>query len=162
MPLSFQLRNRQFSAGWVGIWLCAELFVFLLVAGRYGFGAALLAQIVSMLVGAVLLRRLGRNVLNALQQGLRADAAPESGFADGLVAAFGAVLFVLPGFLSTAVAVALSVPFVRRIVSRRLVPFFRSVTGKADSGGTEALDLDPAEWTRNADHGPDEKFLPPR
>ena len=158
MAFSVAFQNRRFSIGWMALWFIAELIVFLAIVDRFGIGAALLAQLVSMVIGVALLRRLGRKALVALRQGLPAGA--DSSIADGLLAGLGAALFVAPGFLSTLAALALSVPTLRRWLTKRFDTALRQPSGRAPAQGGGAVDLDPGEWRRGADSGPDVPSLP--
>ena len=159
MAFSVEFRNQRFSIGWMALWFLAEVIVFLAIVDRFGVGAALLAQLVSMIIGVVLLRRLGRKALVALRQGVPAGAT-DSSIADGLMAGLGAALFVAPGFLSTLAALALSVPALRGLLTKRFGKVLRQPAGRPPARGGGAVDLDPAEWRRGADSGPDMPTLP--
>ena len=158
MAFSVAFQNRRFSIGWMALWFVAEVIVFLAIVDRFGLGAALLTQLVSMVIGVVLLRRLGRKALAALRQGVPAGA--DGSIADGLLAGLGAALFVAPGFLTTLAALALSVPALRRLLTKRFDKALRQPAGRPPARGGGAVDLDPAEWRRGADSGPDMPSLP--
>src|SRR5947209_3433847 len=82
------------------VWLACEVLVFALVAGRIGLGGAILIGIVTTLIGLTMLRRIGTGAIRSLRQAV-AGAEPRPGaMLDGSLAALGAALLILPGFLS--------------------------------------------------------------
>jgi UPF0716 family protein affecting phage T7 exclusion len=146
MPLSFQLQGRRWSVKWAPLWLAAEILVTLAVIDAVGFGRAVLAQIVFMLIGAALLRRLGRGAAAALNRAGKDGLPHNDSLVDGMLSGLAAVLLIFPGFLTTLAALPLLVPPLRRFVAKRfglakLMP--RQTPG--------AVDLDPAEWSRAPD-----------
>jgi UPF0716 protein FxsA len=121
----------------LGLWLFGEIFVFGLVSEAIGLGGALLATLLTSLLGALLLRRLGRTARQELKLALKGGGvrlAPGS-LENGVLATLGSVLLVLPGFLSDCVGLLLLAPMLRR----RSAP---------PSEKPDVIDLSPQDWRR--------------
>ncbi len=125
--------------------LAAEVVAFVLVVRAIGFAPALLVGVATGVIGVARLRRLGLAALAGLRSAARGQASDEAVVIDGALAALGAVLLVLPGFLTDLVGLALSAPSGRDWVKRR----FRldSTRGRGAQRPT-VVDLDAGNWTR--------------
>jgi UPF0716 protein FxsA len=124
----------------LGLWLFSEIFVFGLVADAIGLGAALLATAATSLVGALLLRRLGRTARDELKAMLKSGTSVRlapGALESGVLAAFGAGLLILPGFLSDCVGIALLIPALRRPQRTAPLPV-----------APDVIDLAPQDWRR--------------
>jgi UPF0716 protein FxsA len=130
-----------------GLWLFSEIFVFGLVADAIGLGGAILATLLTSLLGVIFLRRLGRATRDEFKAALKTGASlrltPET-LQSGVLAALGGVLLILPGFLSDCVGFALVLPALRR--PQRPPP--------ASPEKPDVIDLSPQDWRRidEADH----------
>jgi UPF0716 protein FxsA len=133
------------------LWLGAELAAFAAVVHAIGFVGAILVCILTGLAGLAMLRRIGLSA--ALQ--LRRAAARNAGeynslsrdrLVDGTLAGLGAVLLILPGFVSDLVGLALAAPSFRLWVRERLnLGQFRR---QGDRRAAPLLiDLTPREWS---------------
>ncbi len=129
----------------------AELIAFVAVAEFIGFGAAIALLALLSLAGVVVLRRVGKGALGRLRSGTLFSRR-EAGLLDGDIgAALGAVLMVVPGFVTGLIGIALVVSPVRRKVieaSRRSMLRHR----RPQPG---ILDLTPDEWQRLPGAPPD-------
>jgi UPF0716 family protein affecting phage T7 exclusion len=160
MPLVFQLQNRRISSRWATAWIVAEILVFALVADAVGFGRAALLLIASSALGALLLRRLGRNALDGLNSPSQGRGVTEDGIVDGALAGLAAVLLIVPGFLTTLAGAVLSFSAIRKILGRRYGGWISKAQRSHAPAKASSVDLDPAEWTDAGDHeGPDERRL---
>jgi UPF0716 protein FxsA len=118
------------------VWLICEALAFAAVVHALGVGAAILIGLATSLVGALALRGLGRTAVAALRGGL--GTGREVKLLDGGLAALGAALLLLPGFLSDLVGLALLAPSIRTRVAARA----------ARPKPTGVVELDPGEWRR--------------
>jgi UPF0716 protein FxsA len=123
----------------IGLWLCAEVIVFVMVVQTVGLLGAVALGIVTSLMGAAMLRQLGLRALSGLRQTVRDGQPTEGALLDGALAALGGLLLVLPGFLTDAVGLALAAPSVRQWLGRRY-------TSHARRAPRDILDLSPQEW----------------
>jgi UPF0716 protein FxsA len=122
----------------LGLWLFSEIFVFGLVADVIGLGGAILATLLTSLIGAAVLSRLGRTAREALMaavaSGRSMQLRPEA-LQSGAFAALGAVLLILPGFLSDCFGLALLTPMLRK--PERTPPRPQK---------PDVIDLSPQDW----------------
>jgi len=121
------------------LWLFAEIAVFGLVADWIGLAGALLATLLTSLIGMALLRRLGDTAQGAVSA-MFADPKGSmrltpGALQSGVSAALGAVLLILPGFLSDCVGLALVAPSLRRLE-----------TPPPKTQAPDVLDLPAQEW----------------
>jgi UPF0716 protein FxsA len=123
------------------VWLAAELSVFFYVADQIGFFGAVLLSLATSYVGILLLRRIGGAARQRLFELLRTPTAGFSvldfGLRDGAAAAIGAVLLILPGFLSDALGAILALAASGFWLQRPL---------PAERKAEDVVDLSPEEW----------------
>jgi UPF0716 protein FxsA len=102
----------------------AELYVIVKVGQAIGALEVIGLLLAVSFVGAWLVKRQGLHVMRRLQAQVRAGRTPTNELIDGFLVLFAGVLFIVPGFLSDALAVLLLLPpsraGVRRIVRRRV------------------------------------------
>ena len=156
MPAVFNVQGRQFSFSWVAVWLVAEVLVFLAIVDRYGFLMAVLAQVASAALGISLLRWHGRNTLQMFGQPNGASNRPEQYLAQAAIGALGAVLFIVPGFLSSIVAILLIVPAFRHYAAKAFGKMLPVFPRSAASSQPNTVDLDPTEWANASPSASDE------
>ncbi len=116
-------------------YVALEIWVLVLVGQAVGFLGLLGLLVASALVGAWALKHEGRRSLADLGRAVRAGRPAEAEVAGGMYVALAGVLLVVPGMLSTLVALVLLVPPVRRALARRAAA--RAVrAGRARMGPT--------------------------
>jgi UPF0716 protein FxsA len=123
----------------LGLWIFSEIFVFGLVSATIGLGGAILVTLLTSLLGAVLLRRLGRTARQELKAVLKDGVVrlTPRALESGILAALGGVLLILPGFLSDCVGLALLAPTLRR---------------PAPPEKPDVIDLSPQDWRHIDEH----------
>jgi UPF0716 protein FxsA len=105
------------------LWLAAELAAFGAVVHAIGFVGAVIACILTTLAGLAMLRRIGVSAALRLWQAANArenNSLSRDKLFDGTLAGLGAVLLILPGFVSDFAGLALAAPSVRLWVIDRL------------------------------------------
>jgi len=134
-----------FAAFFLGVclWILAELSVFGVVVDAIGLPGAILLTLAFSIIGLALLRRLGgeaqgllRAVLENPGHALRISPLSLRG---GALAALGATLLVIPGFLSDCVGLALLLPAWRHheFAPKEFAPKTRD---------PNVIDLTPQDW----------------
>ncbi len=140
------------------LWLAAELAVFGAVVHAIGFIGAIIASILTSLAGLAMLRRMGVSAAARLRQAVTRKSNENNklsreALVDGTLTGLGAVLLILPGFVSDLAGLALAAPSFRLWVSERLK------LGKNETPGSRAapsmIELAPREWTRLDGPAPD-------
>ena len=136
------------------LWPLAELFVIVELSEKIGFLWVLLLLIVSWPIGWRLIRYQGRAALRRLRDALSAGQAPTSAVVDGALVLVGAVLLLVPGFITDAIGVLLLLPPSRALARRgvlrnhhsarlnRLVSFFNSNASRFPGAGADPRGYD--------------------
>lgn len=123
-------------------WTLAEIVALVLVVHQIGWTGAILLQILVSIVGFRMLRDLGVKAGENLRRILERNTPGDGTMLHGMLAALGAVLMIVPGFVSDLVGMALSAPSLRQMLARRF-------GGTARQPATpDMIDLAPHEWSR--------------
>lgn len=94
----------------------AEIAAFVLVGGWIGVLPTLGLVILSAIVGVVVLRRQAAVAGQDLRGSLQGIRGPVTALADGALVALGAMLLIIPGFLSDLAAIPLLISPLRRVL----------------------------------------------
>lgn len=143
-----------------GLWLAAELAAFAAVAHAISFAGAILACILTSLAGFATMRRLGLSAALRLRQTMARKASGPKGqsgpsglskeaLLDGSLAWLGAVLLILPGFVSDLAGLALAAPSFRSWLGEKLKLGRLAAPGSGRPAPPAIVDLGPREWSRN-------------
>jgi UPF0716 protein FxsA len=144
--------------GFIGLLLlpAAELAAFVLVAATIGWLRAAALLVATTVFGMLLLRRSGRENLRSLRDAFARDGLRAVHLeTPGAGAVLGAILLVVPGFITDLVGAALFLPTTRRWLSDGLARLARQPKSRARED--RVIDLDPTEWHRIPDRGPRRK-----
>jgi UPF0716 protein FxsA len=141
---------------YLSLWLGAELAAFAAVVHLIGFTGAIAACVLTSVAGFATLRRVGLSAALRLRQAVAARAKDHSALSreavlDGTLAGLGALLLILPGFVSDLLGLALAAPSFRYWAVDRLR------LGKVGRLGNRAapalIELAPREWSRHEGPG---------
>jgi UPF0716 protein FxsA len=113
----------------------AEVAAFVLVAKAIGVGWALVAGVVTTVLGGWLLRREGVRGWRRFRSALQEGRPPGAEASDGLAGLTGAFLLVLPGFVTDLVGLLLLVPPIRRLTGRGIRVATERRVSSAVAGG---------------------------
>ena len=142
MMLNDQPRRRPpLLLGLFLMWTLAEIVTFMLVVRQIGWLGAILLQVLVSLIGFRLLRELGLQAGQHLARVLERDIPADGAVLHGMLAALGAVLMVMPGFVSDLAGMALSAPSMRQMLARRFGGMARR------HSAPDMIDLAPHEWS---------------
>ncbi len=136
---------------WIAIGLLAlplaELIVFVAVAAGIGWISALALLIATSFLGVSLLRRLGQGHAGGMR-GAVSDLGPRLQTGADAFAALGAILLVVPGFITDVLGLLLLLPQVRRGIGATIRRAMQAGPAKPGRSGTSGsvVDLDPDEW----------------
>ena len=105
----------------LGLWAWAELAVFIAIGSEVGALLTIIGIAVTAMVGLWLLKSQGRAIMASLQQKMARGEAPVASMADGAAIAAGAVLMLIPGYITDAMGLVLFIPGVRTIIGAGLI-----------------------------------------
>ena len=125
----------------------AEIVVFVAVAVKLGFLAALALTILTSMAGIAVIRSAGKGGMERVRTafGDRVISRVELD-GPGFLTVLAGFLMVLPGFLTDIMGALLLLPVTRRWIHAAL----RRAVARAEraAGRPEVVDLDPAQWRR--------------
>jgi len=98
-----------------------ELAVLIQVGTWIGAGWTILLVIAGGVVGSVLLRRQGLAVLRRAQEAADRGELPVGAVFEGFCVVAGAILLIIPGFVTDVVGILLLIPFLRDALGRWLL-----------------------------------------
>lgn len=147
------LRISRLPSGSVKIailaWLIAEVMAFSLAVKTFGLGLTLMISIGLSVLGVAMLRRLGVEAAQHLRRTIGTGRVGGDRIVDGSLTALGALLLIIPGFVSDAVGLALSSPSIRQGLMARFVDSASAMPRKqmARREQPDVIDLSPDDWT---------------
>lgn len=98
-----------------------EVALFVWIGGAVGAPLTVSWVILAFVLGMLMLRSLGMNISNAVQGAFSGGANPGRAMAETGLLLIAAILFIIPGFLSDAIAILLLPAPVRRFLIARFV-----------------------------------------
>lgn len=115
---------------WIGLLAIAlpflEIAGFVWIGGRLGLPLTLLWVLAAMVGGLLLLRRTGLQAVSRLRAAMEAGTEPGHSMLDAACFAAAAMLLIVPGFFSDALALILVLPVTRHWLLRRTASHFES------------------------------------
>lgn len=96
-----------------------ELWLMIIIGGEVGALAVIAWLVAMILIGINLLRYLGASSMLKAAQNARSGVMPVQALGDGLFKAIGAVLLIIPGFITDFLALLCFIPIVRRLLLAR-------------------------------------------
>lgn len=125
-----------------------ELWLMIEIGSEVGALAVILWLVAMIFLGINLLRYLGASSMLRAAQSVRSGGSmPAQALADGLFKAIGAVLLIIPGFITDLIALLCFIPLVRGLLLKRWlakIAVSASARGfKAAGFGTDPFKTDP-------------------
>lgn len=96
-----------------------ELWLMIVIGEEVGALAVILWLIAMIVVGMNLLRYLGAASMLKVAQNARTGELPGVAIAEGLFKAIGAILLIIPGFITDFLALICFIPWFRRLLIKR-------------------------------------------
>lgn len=138
-----------------------EIAVFIKVGQVIGAWKVVGLIFLSAILGAVLLRFQSVGVIRRIDRDLRQGRTPDASLFDGFLIVIGALLMLVPGFVSDFFGLLLLIPFVRRLIrlylaSRITVSTFGNYRRgfRRGRGREDIVDLDPQDFERQEPREP--------
>jgi len=128
----------------------AEIAVFVAVALRIGFLAALALTILTSLAGMAVIRNAGRGEIQRMRSAIGDGVITRVELnGSGFLTVLGGFLLLLPGFLTDILGALLLLPPTRRWIHATL----RRAIARAEraSGRPQVVDLEPDQWRQVPD-----------
>ncbi|RCL03259.1 MAG: cytoplasmic membrane protein [Candidatus Tokpelaia sp. JSC189] len=95
-----------------------EIAGFIMVGSRIGIPATLIFVLISMLAGIYLLRSQGVSILMRMQNELIAGRVPNREIAESVMIVIGAILLIIPGFVSDIISIMFFIQTMRNLIWR--------------------------------------------
>ena len=108
------------------LWVWAELAALVAIGGELGVLLTIAGIFVTAVVGIWLLRNQGRAIISSLQVQLARGEAPVASLAAGTSIMAGAVLMLIPGYLTDAIGLVMFLPVVRTLIGASLLKWLTS------------------------------------
>lgn len=142
-----------------------EIALFITVGGWLTLWPTLAIVVLTAMIGSLLVRWQGTQVLRDLSRQMNSLGDPFSPLAHGALVVLGGVMMILPGFFTDALGLALMVPPIRRLVIRlvlsrlsrtRMAGFSRAPLDEGiieaeytDAGAAAPQGRQPSGWTKH-------------
>lgn len=124
-------------------WPVAEIVAFIAVAAWLGVFEAVLLIVLTSLAGLFVLRHFRRGAQRLREgRGIFNTAV----FGDGMGPVLGALLLLIPGFVSSAAGVLVLLPPSRRLLIATLRRLFTRDPSRRPPRDPDVIDLTPEEW----------------
>ncbi len=111
------------------LWVWAELAALVAIGGELGVLLTIAGIFVTAMVGIWLLRNQGRAIMSSLQAQLARGEAPVASLAAGTSIMAGAVLMLIPGYLTDAIGLVMFLPVIRTLIGASLLKWLTSRGG---------------------------------
>ena len=117
------------------LWVWAELAALVAIGGELGVLLTIASIFMTAMFGIWLLRNQGRAIMSSLQVQLARGEAPVASLAAGTSIMTGAVLMLIPGYLTDAIGVIMFLPVIRTLIGASLLKWLTTRGGLMIRGG---------------------------
>jgi UPF0716 protein FxsA len=129
---------------WIGLLACAlpflEIAGFVWIGSELGLAFTLIWVLGAMVAGLFLLRRTGMQAVGKLRAVLADGTEPGHSLLDAACFTAAAMLLIVPGFFSDALALVLMLPVTRHWLLRRTASHFETRVYRRPGSGGAAID----------------------
>ena len=117
------------------LWGWAELAALVAIGSELGVLLTITGIFVTALVGIWLLRNQGQAIMSSVQAQLARGTAPVASLADGISVMAGAVLMLIPGYLTDSIGLVMFLPVIRTLIGASLLKWLNRRGGFMMRGG---------------------------
>lgn len=136
----------------------AEIAVFILIGGFIGVLPTLAIILLTAIIGSILLRQQGTEVLRRIRSDIEGDRVPGADLVHGAMILIAGVLLLTPGFVTDTLGFLLFVPAVRtriwRSLKARVNTVVLSSAQRRRYAGGPVVDLEDDDYTPKDDNSP--------
>jgi len=111
------------------LWVWAELAMLVAIGGEVGVLLTIAGIFVTAMIGMWLLKSQGRVIMSSLQTQLARGEAPVASLADGVSVMGGAVLMLIPGYVTDGLGLVMFLPVIRTVIGASLL---RAITRRGN------------------------------
>ena len=129
------MRGLAWTAIGAFLLVIAEITVFVLVAKAIGWGWAVVLGLATMVVGGLLVKREGVRAWRSFRDTVNAGRPAGGEVTHGLTGLLGAILLIVPGFITDAAGLLLLAPPVRAFTGRQVRRVAERRISTAAAGG---------------------------
>ena len=97
------------------VWGWAEMSAFIYIGKEFGGLLTLLGIVFTGVIGIALLKQQGKRVVNRIQTEIRDGQPPIQSISDSISLLFGAILMLVPGYVTDVIGLILFIPGIRTI-----------------------------------------------
>ena len=108
------------------LWVWAELAALVAIGGELGVVLTIAGIFVTAMVGIRLLRNQGQTIMTSLQAQLARGETPVDSLAAGTSIMVGAVLMLIPGYLTDTIGLVMFLPVIRTLIGASLLRWLTS------------------------------------
>lgn len=121
---------KKLGIALIGVTL-AEIVLLLLLGNQVGILWTILIMVGTGILGAVLAKKQGFQAIKNFQASMQAGQAPGPAALDAVCVLIGALILILPGFLTDIVGLFFVLPFTRKIVQKYMYKSMRKQLKKS-------------------------------
>lgn len=99
-----------------------ELWMLVAVAVKIGAFNTIALVFLTSIIGSIILKRQGLAILRSADWRMQRGEMPATEISDGLWLAIGAVLLIIPGFITDVMGILCLLPFSRKLITTFLLP----------------------------------------
>ena len=136
------------------IWGWIEINAFIVIGSEVGVMLTILGVFITAMIGVYLLKSQGRAVMNTFRTDIAQGRPPVTSVADSIGLLCGAVLMLLPGYVTDAIGLALFLPGIRTMVGIWLAMKLARNARFASYAGATRGNADPHETRFGAAQNP--------
>jgi UPF0716 protein FxsA len=110
----------------------AEIAILIYLSGIIGVPVTILTVIVTAIIGTILVKKSGKEVMENLQSAMRMQGSLSDAILDGAILIVSGVLLITPGFFTDIFGLMIHIPVFKNILKRFLMKKFKDKIQEMD------------------------------